>query len=116
MNTFTIGQEIKHQGDTWKIEVVGNHRQIHDGGPFGTHLFAECLTSKRMTKGGAKVIRNGLWIEDIETGLDAPSPFIQMVIDVASVPKCDGCGCNLQRESSSKGLGEYCICDNCTQG
>ena len=53
-----------HNGEEFKIDVVGNTREqwVNDELVEGTHIFGEYVNKTRMTKGGRKSIRIGLFI------------------------------------------------------
>ena len=59
-----VSDVIIHNGEEFKIDVVGNTREEWVGGELveGTHIFGEYVNKTRITKGGKKSIRIGLFI------------------------------------------------------
>jgi hypothetical protein len=59
-----VSDIIIKNGEEFKIEVVGATREEMVGGELveGTHIFGEYVNKMRMTKGGKKSIRCGLFI------------------------------------------------------
>jgi hypothetical protein len=59
-----VSDIIIHNGEEFKIDVVGATREEWVGGECveGTHIFGEYVNKTRMTKGGKKSIRIGLFI------------------------------------------------------
>jgi hypothetical protein len=63
-NKMKVSDIIINNGEEFRIEVVGATREEMVNGELveGTHVFGEYVNKMRMTKGGKKSIRCGLFI------------------------------------------------------